>query len=109
MIASAAREPEIVDLADCLIAMGARIEGAGTATITIKGVPALHGATHAVIPDRIETGTYAMAAAITGGSIVLRNARLDDLGAAKEVLEAAGMVLMPVEGGVIARVGRRAG
>ena len=105
LIAGAAREPEIVDLAECLIAMGARIEGAGTSNITVVGVPSLHGASHRIVPDRIEAGTYAMAAGVTGGSIVLRNARLDDLGAAKEVLEAAGMVLVPVEGGIMARVG----
>ena len=104
VIAGAAREPEIVDLADCLTAMGARIEGAGTSNITIQGVTSLHGAGHAIIPDRIEAGTYAMAAGVTGGSILLKSARLDFLGAAKEVLEAAGMVLAPAEGGVLARV-----
>ena len=88
LIAGAAREPEIVDLADCLIAMGAKIEGAGTSNIQIQGVRSLHGAATGIIPDRIEAGTYAMAAGVTGGSIVLRNARLDHLGAAKEVLEA---------------------
>jgi UDP-N-acetylglucosamine 1-carboxyvinyltransferase len=105
LIAGAAREPEIVDLADCLIAMGAQIEGAGTSNISIQGVPSLHGAVHTIIPDRIEAGTYAMAAGVTGGSILLKNARLGFLGAAEEVLEAAGMVLAPVEGGVLARVG----
>jgi UDP-N-acetylglucosamine 1-carboxyvinyltransferase len=102
LIAGAAREPEIVDLADCLQAMGARIEGAGTSFIQVQGVPALQGARHAIIPDRIEAGTYAMAAAITGGRIVLKNARLDLFGAAKEVLEEAGMLLEPVEGGLVA-------
>ena len=78
LIAGAAREPEIVDLADCLIAMGAKIEGAGTSNIRIEGVPVLHGASHGIIPDRIEAGTYAMAAGVTGGSILLqeRAARL---------------------------------
>ena len=71
VIANAAREPEIVDLAACLTAMGARIEGAGSATITIEGVPSLGGATHRVVADRIELGTYAIAAAITGGRLRL--------------------------------------
>jgi UDP-N-acetylglucosamine 1-carboxyvinyltransferase len=102
LIAGAAREPEIVDLALCLNAMGAKIEGAGTSNIRIEGVSALHGARHAIIPDRIEAGTYAMAAAITGGRITLEGARLDLFGAAKDVLEAAGMVLEPVEGGLVA-------
>jgi UDP-N-acetylglucosamine 1-carboxyvinyltransferase len=106
LIAGAAREPEIVDLADCLVAMGAKIEGAGSSNISIEGVLALHAASHAIIPDRIEAGTYAMAAGVTGGSIVLKNARLDFLGAAKEVIEAAGMILAPVEGGVLARVAK---
>ncbi|MFL5334414.1 MAG: UDP-N-acetylglucosamine 1-carboxyvinyltransferase, partial [Geminicoccaceae bacterium] len=103
---NAAREPEIVDLAHCLVAMGAKIEGAGSSNIRIEGVPALHAASHSIIPDRIEAGTYAMAAGVTGGSIVLKNARLDLLGAAKEVIETAGMVLAPVEGGVLARVAK---
>jgi UDP-N-acetylglucosamine 1-carboxyvinyltransferase len=64
----------------------------------------LHGARHSIIPDRVEAGTYAMAAGVTGGRIVLKNARLDFFGAAQEVIEAAGMVLAPVDGGVLARV-----
>lgn len=71
VIENAAREPEVVDLANCLIAMGARISGAGTDIIRIQGVERLHGARHAVMPDRIETGTYLCAAAVTGGSIRL--------------------------------------
>ena len=71
VLANAAREPEIADLAACLVAMGARIEGIGSDRLTIEGVARLHGATHAIIPDRIETGTYACAAAITGGAAVL--------------------------------------
>ena len=71
VIGNAAREPEVVDLANCLIAMGAKIEGAGTATITIEGVTTLSGARHRVLPDRIETGTYAMAVAAAGGDVVL--------------------------------------
>lgn len=71
IIENAAREPEVVDLANCLIAMGARISGAGTDVIRIQGVDKLHGATHAIMPDRIETGTYLCAAAVTGGDIRL--------------------------------------
>ncbi|MGH8443055.1 MAG: UDP-N-acetylglucosamine 1-carboxyvinyltransferase [Nevskiaceae bacterium] len=72
VLENAAREPEVVDLAGCLIAMGAKIEGAGTSTITVRGVPKLHGATHRVLPDRIETGTYLCAAAITRGRVRIR-------------------------------------
>lgn len=72
VIENAAREPEVIDLADCLIRMGARIQGAGSAEITIEGVERLHGARHDIIPDRIETGTYLVAAAMTGGSIKVR-------------------------------------
>ena len=74
VIENAAREPEIVDLAACLIKMGARIAGAGTSTIHIDGVDRLSGARHAVMPDRIETGTYAMAVAMTGGDVLLEGA-----------------------------------
>ncbi|MFX8649053.1 UDP-N-acetylglucosamine 1-carboxyvinyltransferase, partial [Acinetobacter baumannii] len=77
IIENAAREPEVVDLANCLIAMGAKIEGAGTSEIRIQGVDRLHGATHRVLPDRIETGTYAMAVAMTGGDVVLEGASED--------------------------------
>jgi UDP-N-acetylglucosamine 1-carboxyvinyltransferase len=73
IIENAAREPEVVDLAHCLIAMGARISGAGTDSICIEGVERLHGATHSIMPDRIETGTYLCAAAVTGGHIRLTN------------------------------------
>lgn len=72
IIENAAREPEVVDLANCLVSMGARISGAGTDVIRIQGVEKLHGATHAVMPDRIETGTYLCAAAATGGDIRLK-------------------------------------
>jgi len=74
VLANAAREPEVIDLGHCLIAMGAKITGLGTDTITIEGVPGLHGARHQVVPDRIETGTYALAAAITGGDVMLLGA-----------------------------------
>ena len=79
VIENAAREPEITDLANCLIAMGAEIEGMGTDTLTIHGVDRLHGATYAVMPDRIEAGTYACAAAITGGALELVGAREDSM------------------------------
>ncbi len=90
IIENAAREPEVVDLAKCLVAMGARIEGAGTSTIRIEGVAKLHGATHRVLPDRIETGTYAMAVAMTGGELMLEGASADLLQAAVDVLRSAG-------------------
>lgn len=90
VIENAAREPEVVDLANCLIAMGARIHGAGTDEITIEGVEKLHGATHQVIPDRIETGTYLVAGAITGGDVRLRQTRPDLLLAVLEKLREAG-------------------
>ena len=73
VLENAAREPEIIDLADCLSAMGAKIAGAGTDTITIEGVRQLHGGSHTIIPDRIETGTFMVAAAATGGKVRLRN------------------------------------
>ena len=79
VLANAAREPEIVDLANCLIAMGAKIEGAGSGIITIHGVDALHGAQHSVMPDRIETGTFLVAAAMTGGRIRATHAQPDTL------------------------------
>jgi len=93
IIENAAREPEVVDLAKCLMAMGAKIRGAGTDEITIEGVEQLHGAVHDVIPDRIETGTYLVAAAMTSGSVRLRNARPDLLQAVLEKLREAGAVI----------------
>jgi UDP-N-acetylglucosamine 1-carboxyvinyltransferase len=102
ILADAAREPEIVDLGRLLTGMGARIEGAGESRIRITGVPRLHGACHAILPDRIEAGNYAMAAAITGGRVELVNARLELFGAAREKLEEVGMLLQPTEEGVIA-------
>ena len=106
-IANAAREPEIGDLIACLQAMGARIAGAGTGTLVIEGVRALHGAGHPIIPDRIETGTYACAAAITGGSVLLRGADLSHLAAVQAVMHAAGVELEAELEGV--RVSRRNG
>ncbi|WP_316859077.1 UDP-N-acetylglucosamine 1-carboxyvinyltransferase [uncultured Cohaesibacter sp.] len=103
---NAAREPEVVDVAECLIAMGAKISGAGTSTITIEGVEKLHGARHAVLPDRIETGTYAMAVAMTGGDVTLKGARADLLQAALDVLEETGTTVEPTDDGIrIARNG----
>mgnify|MGYP000335681926 CR=1 FL=1 len=81
ILRNAAREPEVVDLANCLIAMGAKIHGAGSDIITVEGVRALHGATHRVMPDRIETGTFLVAAAASGGKIHLRETRADILDA----------------------------
>ena len=91
VIENAAREPEIKDLADCLIGMGAKISGAGRSTITISGVDKLHAATHEVLPDRIETGAYAMAVGVTGGELTLQKARGDLLGAALAVLQESGL------------------
>ena len=93
VIENAAREPEVADLARCLKAMGAKIEGEGTSTIHIEGVTALHGAEHAVLPDRIETGTYAMAIAMTGGEGTLTHTRPDFLDAFLEVMEEAGVTI----------------
>lgn len=104
---NAAREPEVADLAECLVAMGARIEGIGTERLTIHGVERLGGASHEVIADRIEAGTYAMAAAITGGDIELVGARLDCLEAATAKLQEAGVLVQPTEKGLrVARNGR---
>ena len=85
-----AREPEIIDLAECLIAMGAKIEGHGSGCISIQGVDALHGARHKVIPDRIEAGSFAIAAAMTKGNLTLENARADHLDALITALTQAG-------------------
>lgn len=88
---NAAREPEVVDLGECLIKMGAQIQGLGSDRLIIQGVEKLHGAEHAVVPDRIETGTYAMAAAITGGELELVGGRADHLSAVIDVLREAGV------------------
>ncbi len=90
VLENAAMEPEIVDLADCLIAMGAKIEGAGTSRITVHGVERLHGGRHDVVADRIETGTFLVAAAMTGGRIVARAARPETLDAVIDKLTEAG-------------------
>src|SRR5205814_7804527 len=104
---NAAREPEITDLADCLTAMGARIDGVGTDRLTVRGVASLHGAHHMVIPDRIETGTYMMAAAATGGEVRLTGARLDHVDAVRRILDAAGVCI--TDAGDASAVRRRNG
>jgi UDP-N-acetylglucosamine 1-carboxyvinyltransferase len=93
IITNAACEPEIVDVADCLNKMGARIAGAGTPRIVVEGVTKLHGARHTVLPDRIETGTYAMAVAMTGGDVQLTGARPELLQSALDVLTQAGATI----------------
>jgi UDP-N-acetylglucosamine 1-carboxyvinyltransferase len=106
MIENAAREPEIGDVADCLNKMGAKISGAGTARIVVEGVAKLHGARHTVLPDRIETGTYAMAVAMTGGDVLLQNARPELLQAALDVLAQTGAIITPTNEGIrVARNG----
>jgi UDP-N-acetylglucosamine 1-carboxyvinyltransferase len=100
VIENAAREPEIVDVADCLNKMGARISGAGTRQIVIEGVAKLNGARHTVLPDRIETGTYAMAAAMAGGDVLLQNARPELLQAALDVLTRSGVTVTPTNQGI---------
>jgi UDP-N-acetylglucosamine 1-carboxyvinyltransferase len=99
-IVNAAREPEITDLAACLMRMGARIEGLGTDRLLVEGVESLGAAVHPIIPDRIEAGTYACAAAITGGSVLLAGARLDHLGAVTRILRDAGVDVAEAEGGL---------
>jgi UDP-N-acetylglucosamine 1-carboxyvinyltransferase len=89
-LANAAREPEVVDLATCLTAMGARIQGAGSDCIVVEGVPRLHGAVHAVMPDRIETGTFVAAAAATRGDVAITGAEPDSLAAVLDKLREAG-------------------
>jgi UDP-N-acetylglucosamine 1-carboxyvinyltransferase len=93
LLENAAREPEVVDLARCLVAMGARIEGAGSDTIRIQGVRSLGGASHRVMPDRIETGTYLAAVAATGGKVTLTGAAADSLDATLEKLREAGAAI----------------
>ncbi|MDE1172654.1 MAG: UDP-N-acetylglucosamine 1-carboxyvinyltransferase [Parvibaculaceae bacterium] len=108
VLENAAREPEIGDVARCLVAMGAKIEGIGSSTLTITGVKKLHGATHRVISDRIEAGTYAMAAAMTGGNVLLSGAEADTFASALDLLEEAGVGVEVVNEGVrITRNGHR--
>jgi UDP-N-acetylglucosamine 1-carboxyvinyltransferase len=107
VIDNAAREPEVVDLANCLMKMGARIEGAGQSRVVVTGVARLHGASHEVLPDRIETGTYAMAVAMTGGDLVLENTRPDLLQSALDVLGESGTEVSSTNQGI--RVRRNGG
>ena len=103
VLENAAREPELDDLAQCLNAMGAKVQGAGTSTITIEGVDRLHGATHSVIPDRIETGTYAVAAAMAGGEVRLTRTRHDFIEALLQKMEAAGVEVDRTNDGMVVR------
>jgi UDP-N-acetylglucosamine 1-carboxyvinyltransferase len=106
VIENAAREPEIADVADCLNKMGARISGAGTSRIVIEGVPRLSGARHSVLPDRIETGTYAMAVAMAGGDVTLEGARPELLQSALDILVRTGAVVSATNTGIrVARNG----
>jgi UDP-N-acetylglucosamine 1-carboxyvinyltransferase len=103
LLINAAREPEITDLANCLVAMGARIDGIGTDRLSIVGSGRLHGATHAIIPDRIETGTYVMAAAATDGEVQLTGTRIDLVATLVRTLEGAGVEVSAVADGLKVR------
>ena len=107
ILENAAREPEIPDLARLLATMGARIEGAGTSTIRVEGVPSLHGATHDVIPDRIATGTFLVAGAITGGDLLLEGADPGHLSAVIDKLAECGVDIRKEPGGLRVRAGGR--
>jgi UDP-N-acetylglucosamine 1-carboxyvinyltransferase len=100
VIVNAAREPEIEDLGHCLMAMGAKLVGLGSPTITVSGVDALHGAQHSVLPDRIETGTFAMAAAIAGGEIELKGTHRDLIGSVADLLEQIGTTVSQTNSGI---------
>ncbi|WP_445191374.1 UDP-N-acetylglucosamine 1-carboxyvinyltransferase [Sphingomonas sp. Tas61C01] len=100
VIENAAREPEIVDLCNCLVAMGAHIDGIGTERLEIEGVDRLHGATYAVMPDRIEAGSYACAAAITGGSLELVGVKAADMRATIDALVEAGVSVAETKDGI---------
>jgi len=100
ILENAAQEPEIPDLAEMLIKMGARIEGHGSSRIRIQGVERLHGCTHQVVADRIETGTFLCAVAATGGDVLAQHGRIDHLEAVVEKLRDAGVLVTPVEGGI---------
>jgi UDP-N-acetylglucosamine 1-carboxyvinyltransferase len=100
VLENAAQEPEIPDLAEMLIKMGAKIEGHGTSKIHIQGVEKLHGCTHAVVADRIECGTFLCAVAATGGDVILKHGRIDHLDAVIDKLREAGATVQAVEGGI---------
>jgi UDP-N-acetylglucosamine 1-carboxyvinyltransferase len=107
VLENAAQEPEIPDLAEMLIAMGAKIEGHGTSRVRIQGVERLHGGTHTVVADRIEAGTFLCAVAAAGGDVLLRHARADHLDAVIEKLREAGASIEAVEGGIRVRASGR--
>ena len=107
VLKNAAREPEVTDLAECLIAMGAKISGLGTSTLIIDGVTSLHGATHSVLPDRIETGTFAACVAMTGGDVLLKNGQSRLLQNALDVLELSGTSVEQTNDGI--RISRNGG
>jgi UDP-N-acetylglucosamine 1-carboxyvinyltransferase len=103
VMTNCACEPEMVDLAECLNKMGAKVSGAGASTITIEGVASLHGATHAVMADRIETGTYAVAAAMAGGEVRLTRTRVDFIQALVDKMVEAGVEVIPHNDGLTVR------
>ena len=105
VLENVAREPEIVDLANFLIRCGARIEGHGTTVIKVQGVERLYGCTYPIMPDRIEAGTFLVAAGVTGGELLLKNCPLSDMSAVADKLRSAGMIIEETEEGVLARVG----
>lgn len=106
ILENAAREPEITDLAECLISMGAKITGVGSDTLVIEGVSKMHGAQHEIMPDRIEAGTFAMAVAIAGGEVLLEGARLSHIDAAMDQLRRTGTIVEGREGGIfVSRTG----
>ncbi|PWF41197.1 UDP-N-acetylglucosamine 1-carboxyvinyltransferase [Massilia glaciei] len=107
VLENAAREPEVTDLANLLVAMGAKIEGIGTDRLTIQGVPELHGASHAVIADRIETATFLCAVAATGGDILLTNTRCDILDVALDKLREVGLIMTAAGDSIRAQMGGR--
>jgi UDP-N-acetylglucosamine 1-carboxyvinyltransferase len=107
VLENAAREPEVADLAALLRKMGAKIEGAGTPTINIEGVPSLHGASHTVIPDRIEAGTFLIAGAITGGQLDIAGCNPDHMTSVIEKLREAGVAIETEEGGMTVRANGR--
>lgn len=100
VIGNAAREPEVSDLAHCLIAMGARIDGVGSDTLTVEGVDRLHGAEHAVLSDRIESATHAVATAITGGTVDLIGAQFDLIRSVSDILMRAGVEISKIDSGL---------
>ena len=101
VISNAAREPEVCDLANCLVAMGAKIEGIGSGTLRVQGVERLHGAHYSVLPDRIETGTYAVAAAITRGKVELVGARIDLMESVNKILTDCGVKISATASGML--------